>query len=434
MRVYQADVLVDGSGGEPQRDVEIIVEKGVIQEVLPSGIRSTSEDVPVYVNPGKTVLPGFIDAHVHLMFGEQERTYKDVWSQDSDGLMVIRGVRNAYRHLRAGVTTLRDAGAVHNVGFDLRDGARAGYFAAPRILACGRPLTITGGHFWWCGQEADGEVGVRAAVRQLIKDGADFLKIMASGGGTLGTDSRRPSFSVEELRAAVEEIHQFGKRAVAHCVAAEGLARAAEAGVDELEHYNFLRPDGSRVWDQAVAEKILEKGLFVNPTVQTGWAFRQRMETKKAEGTLTLEEQRQLEATIHKHETKLEFTRRFHEMGIPISYGTDSIRTFGDYASGLQMLHRWAGLSAMEIIRTATSVTAKSVGMEHKVGTIQPGMLADLVYVDGDPLSDVTVLGRVEAVVLNGELVVEKRLQENADIPGLEDAVVGVIPFPLHTM
>ena len=434
MKVYNADTLIDGSGQEPMKNVEIIVEDGIVQKIVSSGKADTRAMETGYRNPGKTVLPGFIDAHVHLMFGEHQRSYRDVWAHDSEGLMVIRGVRNGYRHLRAGVTTVRDAGAVGNVGLDLREGARAGYFLAPRILACGRPLTITGGHFWWCGQEADGEVGVRQAVRQLVKDGIDFLKIMSGGGGTVGTDSRRPSFSVRELKAAVEEIHQFGKRACAHCVAAEGLARAAEAGVDELEHFNFQRPDGSRVWDQAVADTILEKGLFVNPTIQTGWSFRQEMEKKKVEGTITPEEERRLQATIYKHETKLEFASRFYEMGVPIAYGTDSIGTFGDYASGLQMLHRWAGLSPMDIIKTATSVTARSVGMEDAIGMIKPGMLADFVYVDGDPLSDVSALARVESVVLNGELVVEKRLQEKADMPGLGDARVDVVPFPLHNL
>lgn len=412
MQIYRADVLIDGCGSEPQHDIEIFVDdKGMIQDVAPTGIKERPVDADVYANPGKTVLPGFIDVHVHLMFGEAGRRYRDVWHNDSDGLMVLRGPRNAYLHLRAGVTTLRDAGAVHNVAFDLRDGARAGHLLSPRMLVSGRPVTITGGHFWWCGQEADGVDGVRAAVRQLVKQGADFIKIMASGGGTAGTDGKRPSYSVEELKAIVDEAHQFGLRTAAHCIAAEAVARAAEAGVDEIEHFNFMYPDGSRAWSQAAADKIKEKGLFVSPTIQTGWRGIEALQQKEQAGTLTPQERKRLEAGLYKTNTKLEFIGRFHEMGVPIVAGTDSISKFGDYAIGLQLLHR-AGLSPMEVIVSATSVAAKSIGMADKVGSVKAGMLADLVYVDGDPLADVAVLDRVSSVVLNGQVVVDKRFDE----------------------
>jgi len=426
MRIYQADVLIDGSGSEPQHNVEIFVnDNGVIQDVAPAGTKARPADAVVYANPGKTVLPGFIDVHVHLMFGEAGRTYKDVWHNDTDSLMAMRGPRNAYIHLRAGVTTVRDAGAVRNVGFAIKEAAQAGLFLTPRILVTGRPVTVTGGHFWWCGQEADGVEGVRTAVRQLVKDGADGIKIMASGGGTVGTDGTRPSFSVEELRAIVDEAHQFGKRTMAHCVAAEAVARAAEAGVDEIEHFNFMYPDGSRVWDQAAADKILEKGLFVSPTIQTGWRRIEELQKKEQEGSLTSSEHKRLDAALYKTNTKLKFIGHFHEMGVPIVAGTDSISRFGDYALGLQLFHR-AGLTPMELVVSATSLAAKSIGMDDQVGTVKPGLLADLVYLDGDPLSDVAAFGQVGAVVLNGQLVVDKRFDDRSvdGIPPIPDGTI----------
>jgi imidazolonepropionase-like amidohydrolase len=411
VQVFQADVLIDGSGSDVQRHVEILVDdEGVIQSIAPAGTGERPVDTAVYSNPGKTVLPGFVDVHVHLMFGEAGRTYRDVWHNDSDGLMILRGPRNAYLHLRAGVTTFRDAGAVRNVGFALKEGAQAGYFLSPRMLVCGRPVTISGGHFWWCGQEADGVDGVRTAVRQLVKEGADFLKIMADGGRPGDTF---PSFSVDELRAAVDEIHRVGKKAMAHCEGAEAIWRAAQAGVDEIEHINFLHADGRRVWDQATADAILEKGLFVCPTIQTGWRRIEQVQHKEREGCLTIEERRQLEMGLYKTNTKLEFIGRFHEMGVPIVAGTDSISRFGDYAIGLELLHR-AGLSPMEVIVAATSLAAKSIGLDDRVGTVKPGMLADLVYIDGHPLTDVTALGRVSSVVLNGRIVVDKRFDDMA--------------------
>ena len=430
MRIYEADVLIDGSGAAPQQNVEIFVdEQGVIRDVASAGTKERPADAVVYANPGKTALPGFIDVHVHLMFGEAGRSYKDVWHNDSDSLMALRGPRNAYIHLRAGVTTLRDAGAVRDVGFAIKEAAEAGLYLTPRILVSGRPVTITGGHFWWCGQEADGTDAVRRAVRQLVKQGADFIKIMASGGGTVGTDSTRASYSVEELKAIVDEAHQFGLRTAAHCISADSVVRAAEAGVDEIEHFNFMHPDGSRTWGQAAADTILEKGLFVSPTIQTGWSRIEQLQQKQAEGTLTALERRQLEAGLYKTNSKLEFIGRFHEMGIPIAAGTDSISKFGDYAIGLELLHR-AGLSPMDVIMSATSIAARSIGMEDKVGTVKPGMLADLVYVDGDPLADVKVLDQVAAVVLNGQLVVDKRLESAVDVPAHAKGKVVLSPIP----
>lgn len=424
MNIFHAETFIDGSGNPPQKDMEIFVENGVIKEIAPAGKKERPQEAKVYKNAGETVIPGFIDVHTHLMFGTS-RSYEDVIQNDSDALMVMRAPRNAYLHLRAGVTTLRDCGARNMVGINLKEGAEKGLFLSPRVLACGRPLTITGGHFWWCGQEADGVDGVRAAVRQLLKDGADFLKIMASGGGTQGTDSTRASFTVEELRAVVEEIHNAGKKATAHCLAAEAVVRCAEAGVDQIEHFNFLMPDGTRVFNERAAEMILKKGLVVSPTIQTGY---RQIEALQAKGdNLTPEERKQLDANIYKLDTKLDFLRRFHKMGVPVVMGTDAIREFGDYAIGLDLMYR-SGLSPMELIVSATSAAAKAIDMGDKVGTLKPGMLADFIYLDGNPLTDAGVFNQVAAVVLNGQLVIDKRLEEAVNIPLFASGMLGLYP------
>ena len=387
MRIYRADRLIDGSGAPESHDMEVIVENGRITRVAPTGTVERPADTPTFYVPGATLLPGFIDVHVHLMFGTGARTYEDVIEHDSDESMLLRAPRNAYLHLGAGVTTMRDCGARNNVGFALRAAVEAGYFLSPRLLVCGRPLTITGGHFWWCNQEADGPDSVRRAVRQLMKDGADFLKIMASGGGTAGTDSTRASFTIEELRTAVQEAHQVGKKSTAHCLAADSVARAAEAGLDQIEHFNFLHPDGSRVFDEKVADTILRKGIVLSPTIQTGYRRIEQLQANAETGSLTPQERRQLDAGLHKLETKLDFVNRFHEMGAPVVAGTDAIQVFGDYAIGLELLHR-AGLSNMDVIQSATSRAAKSIDVDDQVGTVGEGLLADLVYVEGDPLTE----------------------------------------------
>jgi imidazolonepropionase-like amidohydrolase len=403
MQIFRADMLIDGSGGEPQRDMEVRVADGVIQAVLPTGAQPYPSDAVVYDNPAMTMLPGYIDGHVHLMFGTGSRSYDDVMARDSDALMLLRAARNAELHLRAGVTTLRDAGARNRVTFDFRTGVEAGLARAPRMLLCGRPLTVTGGHFWWCNQEADGVDGVRSASRQLLKEGADFIKIMASGGAA--QDSWYASYSIEELKAAVDEAHQIGKKTMAHCLAAESIARAIEAGLDQVEHVNFLHPDGSRVFDDRLAEQIVARGIVVSPTIQTTY---RELEALEAKGEHLTEEERQLrDAFRYKIETKLEFVRRFHELGAQIVAGTDAIQRFGDFALGLELLHR-AGLSPMEVIGSATRLAAKAIGMEGEVGAIAPGQHADLIYIDGDPLMDIGALSRVSTVILGGDIVVDK--------------------------
>jgi imidazolonepropionase-like amidohydrolase len=403
MQIYQADVLIDGSGAEPLRNMELHVRDGIIETVAPAGTLPHPADAAIYDNPGMTVLPGFIDGHVHLMFGSGPRSYDDVVTHDSDALMLLRAVRNAELHLRAGVTTLRDAGARNRITFDLRDGVEAGIVRAPRMLLCGRPLTVTGGHFWWCNGEADGVDGVRATTRQLLKEGADFIKIMASGGAA--NDSWYSSYSVAELKTAVDEAHQVGKKTMAHCLGADSIARAVEAGLDQIEHLNFLHPDGSRVFDERLAECIVARGIVVSPTIQTSYRELERLEAKGE--ALSPEERELRDGYRYKIETKLDFVRRFHQLGAKIVAGTDAIQRFGDFAVGLELLHR-AGLSPMGVIVAATSLAAEAVGIEQSVGTLKPGMQADLIYVDGDPLADLGALSRVETVVLGGELVVDR--------------------------
>ena len=205
------------------------------------------------------------------MFGVPGSSYEDVIESDTDEIMLLRAAKNAMIHLKAGVTTLRENGARNKVTFNLREGAQRGYVTAPRLLLCGRPVTVTGGHFYWCNQQADGVEGVRAAVRELVKDGADHIKIMASGGGTAITDLRRPSYTVEELRAIVDEAHNMGKPTTAHCLATGSIVNALEAGVDMIEHAGFIEPDGSYKFDPHVAERIAKQGTYISPTVQTGF-------------------------------------------------------------------------------------------------------------------------------------------------------------------
>jgi imidazolonepropionase-like amidohydrolase len=170
--------------------------------------------------------------------------------------------------------------------------------------------------------------------------------------------------------------------------------------------------------------------MVLSPTIQTGYRQIETLQNKAAaeDEILTELEEKQLAAGLYKLETKLEFIGRFKDMGAPIVAGTDAISVFGDYAVGLELFHR-AGLSPMEVIISATSLAAKAIGVEDELGTVKPGMLADFIYLDGDPLENVQKLNNVETVVLNGKVVVDKRLDMAVGLPALADGDVKMSPI-----
>ena len=406
--VIRAKALLDGTGAPPVQNAVVVVEGSRISAV---GSQESVEaprgpDVRKLDYPEAYLLPGLIDAHTHLMFGAGEATYEEVIERDTDEIMLLRAARNAHTHLNAGVTTLRDCGARNQVTFDLRRGVDQGLALAPRLLLSGRPVTVNRGHFWWCNGEAEGVQGVRKAVRRLVEDGADFIKIMASGGGTAGTDNRRPSFSVEELRAIVDEAHNQGVPTTAHCIATQSIANALDAGVDSIEHATFIEPDGSYVFNPHLAERIAGQGVRVSPTVQTGYRRREKLLAMKEEGhALTPEDKIRLEDLQIKCERQVEFLGRlWSEWGITIVAGTDAISSFGDYCLGLE-LQVEAGMSTAEVIRSATGVAAQAVGLDHLVGTLAPGKEADLIVVDRDPLADIRALRSMRMVMQRGGIV-----------------------------
>ncbi|MXY74278.1 MAG: amidohydrolase family protein [Acidimicrobiia bacterium] len=406
--VIRAKVLLDGTGAPPVPNAVVVVEGSRILAAGPEEAVAAPRgpDVRELDYPDAYLLPGLIDAHTHLMFGAGEATYEEVIERDTDEIMLLRAARNAHIHLNVGVTTLRDCGARNQVTFDLRRGVDQGLSLAPRLLLSGRPVTVTGGHFWWCNGEADGVQGVRKAVRRLVEDGADFIKIMASGGGTAGTDNRRPSFSVEELRAIVDEAHNQGVPTTAHCIATQSIANALDAGVDSIEHATFIEPDGSYRFNPHIAERIADQGVRVSPTVQTGYRRREKLLAMREEGhALTPMDKSRLEDLQIKCERQVEFLGRlWSEWGITIVAGTDAISSFGDYCLGLE-LQVEAGMSTAEVIRSATGVAAQAVGLDHLVGTLEPGKEADLIVVDQDPLADIRALRSMRMVMQRGGIV-----------------------------
>ncbi len=262
--VIRAGRLIDGAGTEPRDMVDVTVESGMI-----TGVRDAASSAPgeVLDLSNYTLMPGLINMHTHTVLPGDGSSFED-WMEQPDEILLLTAFANARTALLSGVTTIRDCGGKGTLMFRLRDAIRAGIVEGPRFILSGYPLTITGGHCRYFGGETDGVDGMREAARQVLKYGADFVKIMASGGGTVGTNSQYPSFEVEELRAAIDEAHKVRKPASCHTIATESIVRALDAGTDHIEHCSFMAPDTSWQFDEAIARRVAEQDVYVTPTLQ----------------------------------------------------------------------------------------------------------------------------------------------------------------------
>ena len=264
-----------------------------------------------------------------------------------------------------------------------------------------------GGHLSYFGIEATGEVECRQHVRQLVKEGADFIKVTATGGSTRTSFPTRPSFSVSELTAIVEEAHNFGKHTVAHCGSTQGMVNALDAGIDTIVHGMFVEPDGSWLYRPEVAERIARQGVFLNPTIHNGRGRLLALESKRAAEGLAGPEQGELDALRRRDENLMASFAAMREAGVRLVCGSDS--AWASYPmGGFQReiaAHVEGGMSALEAILSATSESARSSWLDAGVGTLEPGKRADVLVVDGDPSRDVAALWDVADVYLDGQRV-----------------------------
>lgn len=403
----RAGTLLDGTLGEPRRDVLITLANGRIASVAPAG--TARRDAGALDLGDYTVLPGLINMHVHTVLPGDGTPFEE-WMLLPDELLLLRAHANALAALHAGVTTIRDCGGKDRLMFRLRDAIGAGIVPGPRFVLCGRPLTITGGHCRYFGGEVDGVEGMRQAARQLLQEGADFIKIMAAGGGTLGTYAQFPTYETEELAAAIAEAHKVRKPASCHCLATESIARALDAGTDHIEHCGFMAPDTTWRYDEALARRVADAGVYVTATLQVmadSAAAREALaggdNPDALQGASALRPD-----LIADYLTNM---GNLHALGVPIVAGSDAgwrHTGFDDFYEELVYLHH-AGLPSLEAIHAATGRAAAACQLDQVVGTVTPGLVADLIAVKGDPLAELGVLRDPAVVVQGGRVVVDRR-------------------------
>lgn len=348
----------------------------------------------------KTLLPGLIDLHVHLT-GDPGGDYRSE-AVDPDEWGVVVGVKNAGITLRAGFTTVREAGSAQYTAFSLRRGTAAGFVEGPRIVAAGPALSIIGGHGDVTGFREDvhgvldqgytctGAVECAEKVRKASRAGADVIKITATGG-VLSQQGRGLDghFTSPELQSIADTAHSLGLKVMAHAHGARGIESAAAAGIDSIEHGTFA--------DDAALKAMKAKGSYLVPTLMAFEGVKERL--GKGIYTPTVEEKvRMTMGSVGKAVT------RAKELGVPVAFGTDAgVFEHGRNAGEFALLVK-AGLTPREALASATTVAAKVLSMESEIGRIAPGMSADMIAVVGDPLADVTTLEKVDWVMVRGRI------------------------------
>ena len=355
--------------------------------------------------PGRVLVPGLIDAHVHLELDPGLRTPADQLAVPQDELREAMKAR-ARSMLFAGITTARDCGGGRHREHALRAQIDAGELPGPRLLCCGQPITTPGGHCDFWGGAVTTRLEIDRMVGLQVEAGSDWIKVMATGGVfTPNSRARDSQFDLPRLIGLVEAAARAGRSVAAHCHGTAGMADAVRAGVRTIEHASFAGPDGfGTAIDESLIKEMARSELWVSPTVNAGWGRR----------------------ILNQHGEPSDFFRRMstslrmqRDHGVRFIASTDAGIpgvAHHDLVDGLLAFERFAGLRPVDVLRAATSEAATALGIAERTGRIAPGLSADLLVLASDPLEDLTALRDPEAVVFRGEwLSREMRLDATAD-------------------
>ncbi|GGJ63380.1 Xaa-Pro dipeptidase [Sphingopyxis bauzanensis] len=396
--IYAGRVITDADKPTQGPSTIVITDDRITS--ITAGRSAAPADAEVIDLGDKTLLPGLIDLHVHLT-GDPGGDYRSE-AVDPDEWGVVVGVKNAGITLRAGFTTVREAGSAQYSAFSLRRGTANGFITGPRIIAAGPALSIIGGHGDVTGFREDvhdvldqgytctGALECAEKVRKASRAGADIIKITATGG-VLSQQGRglEGHFTSPELQSIADTAHSLGLKVMAHAHGARGIEAAATAGIDTIDHGTFA--------DDTALKVMKAKGTYLVPTLMAFEGIRERL--GKGIYTPTVEEKvRMTLGSVGKAVT------RAKALGVPVAFGTDAgVFEHGRNGGEFALLVK-AGLTSREALAAATTVAAKALSMESEIGRLAPGMSADMIAVSGDPLADVTALEKVEWVMVRGRI------------------------------
>ena len=407
-KIILCNNIIDGISDTPIKNKAILIDGSKISDIGPRNEikQPMGAEADIYDFSNSTVMPGMVDAHTHHN-GFGDGRLGDELVKLPDEILVLNSARNARKSLFSGVTTIRENGPKNKTMLELRKNIVRGDQIGPRMMLCGRPISIIGGHMGYFGSQVTGEIQSRAMVRQLIKEGADYIKITATGGSTITSDPLRPAFNLDELKAITEEAHKFNKLTAAHCTSTEGIRLSVEADVDMIIHSVFKEPNGDNRFDNKTAELMASKGVYVNPTLHVFrsqiWAKQKSMADKpeNKEDILALDIEKK------EFERRVDDVNKLIEFGAKVITGSDS--SWGDYQLGNTVYEveclELAGLSRSKSIKSVTSESAVSIGVDQSVGTLEKGKEADILVLEKDPYDDIDNLWRVQDVFLRGTII-----------------------------
>jgi imidazolonepropionase-like amidohydrolase len=384
--IFRNGNVIFGTGKVIEKGA-VVINGNMISFVGPTKKIRPSKKDKVFDVSGKTVLPGLIDAHVHLCLDGSPDPMTSV-ARNSVPQLTLKAAYYARQTLEAGVTTVRDMGGRDYVDIAIRDGIESGLLQGPRMICSGRLVCMTGGHGWQFGREASGVDGVREAVREQLKMGVNFIKLIATGGVmTKGVDPGATQFTLEELMVGVEEAKKAGRRTATHAQGTEGIKNSLWAGVNSIEHGFFL--------DDEAIELMLEMKAYLVPTLSAPYQII-RGGIKGGVPRFAVEKSK---SVMKSH---FQSVRRAYKSKIPIAMGTDAGTPFNCHGENLKEMELLvkAGLTPMEAIVATTQTASEVMGLEKKIGTLEKGKLADLIVVDGDPLDDISLLQKKDKMLV----------------------------------
>lgn len=392
--IFTADQLITGDGKTVIAQGAVRVdERGVITQVgALSGIAEVFPQEPVKLFEGCTLMPGLIDMHVHFGYFYSQ---PDV-SQFDDYMVAFYGAEQAKLALKKGITTVRDLSSPKNLCIQIRRAAEKGYFAAPRIYQTDTGICMTGGHGHDDGIiEVDGPWAIRKAIREQIRDGVDWIKILTTNRGNI------PEFTQEELDAAVDECHRVGVKCAVHAGTNPGMQMSIDAGFDTIEHGTFLTLEQ--------VQQMKEKGIAWTPTITaytvlyefTGEKLEKGVEPGDRIGAKAIRDMAFFEPAYHHYKDHF---KEFYDTGVTVLAGTDMVLREAPafpLDRELQLMVEY-GITPLQAIQTATGNPAKVLEAEDQFGQLKPGLIADLLVVEGNAAEDITALSRVKAVYQSG--------------------------------
>ena len=387
--------IVDGNG-QAIEQATVIVRDRNIHAAGPSRTISIPRGATRVDGRGLTLLPGLIDCHVHFTMGAEPDVVKAV-GQETPTETLLKASRSAGKTLEAGVTTVRDLGSRDHSIFALKTAIDKGLTLGPRIIGAGLAICMIGGHLRrFIAQEAEGVEQVRRVVREQIEAGAEVIKVIASGGVlTPGTSPDQAQMTLEELRAAVDEAKQAGRKVAAHAHGASGMKNAIHAGVRSIEHATLM--------DEEAAGLFEKHAVYMVPTLS---ALAKTGACRRGCG-IPDDALEKAKTMTKRHQSSF---RQAHHRGLLIAMGTDAGTPFNHHGDNAQELERMValGMTPMEAIIAATSSAARLIGIQEQVGTIERGKQADLLLIEGNPLRKIDLLGdrkRIAGVMKAGRFV-----------------------------